>query len=522
MDVCLRGMPPGYGVTLQEILWIHFPGAQFVENDDLSPEGDCFAATEIEKDTAEVRFREEAGGEGLPVITARFCHAGREGVGQATLSPNGEKESGDSDTVYDDNRREGENARRRAAKLALLRALEDYCGAPPNTWGILTGVRPAKIVHRRLDQGKDRESIRAELLRDYALQPEKADLLLEIALRQRPFFYAGPDDRHKAGVYIGIPFCPTRCLYCSFPGYDVKKFKGWLEPFLHSLRREIEAVGSALRQAGRQVQHIYIGGGTPTALTADQLEELLRWVNQHLRGPETVEFTLEGGRPDTLDRDKLERAFAGGVNRLSINPQSMNADTLERIGRCHRPGEVVEAVELARAIGFPVINMDMIIGLPGEDANAVRNTLDQIAPLRPENLTVHTMAIKRASRLTAEREQWILPTADEVEAMLAVTREGARDLGLVPYYLYRQKRILANQENVGYTLPGQECIYNIHVMEERQTIWGLGAGAATKIVRAEDGEILDSWHNPKDPMNYVERLDGIIGRKLKKLEGTLC
>ncbi|ABZ84404.1 coproporphyrinogen iii oxidase [Heliomicrobium modesticaldum Ice1] len=517
MDVCLRGMPPGYGVTLQEILWIYFPDAQFVEDDDFSTEGGCVAAA---AGTAEVCFCEKAKDEGLPMLAARFCHAGRVGLGQALLSPDGEKEGGDSDTAYDDHRRERENARRRAAKLALLRALEDYSGARPNTWGILTGVRPAKIVHRRLDQGKDLRSIRAELLRDYALLPEKADLLLEIALRQRPFFYSSPDARRKVGVYIGIPFCPTRCLYCSFPGYDVKKFKGWLEPFLDSLRKEIEAVGSALCQAGQQVQHIYIGGGTPTALSSEQLERLFCWVNRHLRGPETVEFTLEGGRPDTLDRDKLQRAFVGGVNRLSINPQSMNAATLKRIGRCHRPDDVVEAVELARAIGFPIINMDMIIGLPGENADSVRATLDRIAPLCPENLTVHTMAIKRASRLMAEREQWSLPAADEVEAMLAVTRSGARDLGLVPYYLYRQKRILANQENVGYTVPGRECIYNIHVMEERQTIWGIGAGAATKIVCAEDGEILDTWHNPKDPMNYVERLDGIIGRKLKKLEGT--
>ncbi|MBM7868077.1 coproporphyrinogen dehydrogenase HemZ [Heliobacterium gestii] len=503
MDVCLRGLPPGYGVTLQEVLWIYFPDAQFVEEAGPLPEGDGAAAERTVDQSAEVGFREERP-DGQRRIVARFRHAGREGVGQAPLLP------------------QGENDRRRAAKLALLRALEDYCDAPPNTWGILTGVRPAKIVHRRLDQGKLGEDIRAELLHDYALQPEKADLLMEIALRQRPFLYTGPEDRRKSGVYIGIPFCPTRCLYCSFPGYDVKKFKRWLTPFLDALAGEIETVGRALRQAGQQVQHIYIGGGTPTVLTAEQLGDLLGWINRHLRGPETVEFTLEAGRPDTLDRRKLEQAYAGGVNRLSINPQSMNADTLDRIGRCHRPGQVVEAVELARTIGFPIINMDLIVGLPGETAQSVRSTLDQLAKLRPENLTVHTMAIKRASRLTAERERWTLPPEDEVEAMLAVTRAGARTLGLVPYYLYRQKRILANQENVGYTLPGRECIYNIHVMEERQTIWGLGAGAATKIVRPEDGEILDSWHNPKDPMNYVERLETIIGRKLKKLEGIPC
>lgn len=495
MEVCLRGVPPGYGVTLQEILWLFFPDVQICETSCSSP-----AAT--------LHFTYDKHPGGTMVVTAFFSRGEKEGRGEAWLSQ----------FCHD----EEENVRRRLTKLALLRALEDFTGKSAGSWGILTGVRPTKIVHRQMDKGVPEQVIYDELVQRYAVRPEKADLLIDVAARQRPFFLSFDQDGDKVGVYIGIPFCPTRCLYCSFPGYELKRYGAWMPPFLSALRQEIEVVGAAIRNAGQKVQNIYIGGGTPTALSAAQLANLLSSVEKNLCCSSTIEFTVEGGRPDTLDRRKMEIMLHHGVNRLSVNPQSMNDETLECIGRCHRAADVISSVELARDLGFPVINMDLIVGLPGESAYSVERTLNRIAWLKPENLTVHTMAIKRASRLTAEKEQWVLPTEDEVADMLEITQEGARHFGMVPYYLYRQKRILANLENVGYSIPGHECIYNIQVMEERQTIWGLGAGAATKVVDLRDGSLLDTWHNSKDPKNYVERLEEIVRRKLNKLEGITC
>ncbi|MTV49720.1 coproporphyrinogen dehydrogenase HemZ [Heliobacillus mobilis] len=526
MDVYLRGRAPGFGVTLQEVLWLFFPEAKVCEhelepneprlnsffenqsNDEPSTDGSfVMNKPETGEATAWLIFEERCEPSGV-VIKASFHLDGKVGQGKANLHL----------TVPE----EEENDRRRVSKLALLRALEDYTGKLTNQWGILTGVRPTKIVHRRLDKDAPLDTIAHELTRDYAVHPDKTSLLIDIAQRQRPFFYQGPEDRNRVGVYIGIPFCPTRCLYCSFPGYELKKYKKWVEPFWSSLLLEVEQVGKALTQAGQQVEHIYVGGGTPTSLNPEMLEGLLQHVQEHICSRETIEFTVEAGRPDTLDQTKLEVMLARGVNRLSINPQSMNASTLERIGRCHRPEEVEKTVALAKKMGFPIINMDVIIGLPGETAATVTETMERIAALQPENVTVHTMAFKRASRLTAEKGQWVLPPEEEVAAMLEVTKEAARKLEMVPYYMYRQKRILANMENVGYALPGTECIYNIQVMEERQTIWGIGAGAATKIIRPEDAVMLDSWHNPKDPMNYVERIQEIIRRKTEQLEGKTC
>ncbi|MDD2421739.1 MAG: coproporphyrinogen dehydrogenase HemZ [Heliobacteriaceae bacterium] len=494
MQIALRGVPPEYGVTLQEVLWLFFPTAQVggTGGEPAAVLNFCF---------------HQRPGEPL-TVTASFIRGDREGWGEAAA-----REFTGNDP---------ENLRRRLCKLALLRALEDFSGRPVDSWGILTGVRPTKIAHRLLDQGVPLAAVYQYLLADYAVHPAKAGLLLAVAQSQRSFFLSKEQVRTLVGVYIGIPFCPTRCLYCSFPSYELARYKGWVVPFLGALHREIAAVGTAIRQAGQQVQNIYIGGGTPTVLSLSQLAALLEWVHAHLGSAATVEYTVEGGRPDTLNREKMALLRRYGVNRLSINPQSMNDATLARIGRGHRMADVVNGVGLAREAGFPVINMDVILGLPGETAEMVGETLDRLAELRPENLTSHTMAIKRASRLTAEREQWVLPAAPEVAAMVGAVQERTRRWGMVPYYLYRQKRILANLENVGYALPGRECIYNIQMMEERQTIWGLGAGAATKIFGVTQGCLTETWHNPKEPKNYVDRIEEIIRRKLEKLGDREC
>ncbi|GAW92694.1 coproporphyrinogen dehydrogenase HemZ [Calderihabitans maritimus] len=409
-----------------------------------------------------------------------------------------------------------ENELRRLLRLVVRKLLEKVTGKYPGPWGILTGTRPVKIVNRLLDQGLSGKKVVDRLTNQYAVRRDKAELLLEVARRQRLFFLPGREAARTVSVYIGIPFCPTRCLYCSFPAYSLERHKSVVDVYLNALAEEIKAVGRAVKEQGMRVQSIYVGGGTPTSLTESQLERVLLLVEQNFVSGQTLEFTVEGGRPDTLSRKKLELCKRYGVNRISVNPQSMNDKTLEVIGRAHSAEEVKEAVYLVRELDFPVLNMDIIIGLPGETAEDVARTLENISGMKPENLTVHTMAVKRASYLNRQREFYELPDEKEVTKMLAFTKHYAREMGMHPYYLYRQKRILANLENVGYSLPGKESIYNIQMMEERQVILGLGAGAASKYVDWRDYSLVPGY-NPKDPVVYASRINELIQQKIDKI-----
>ena len=407
---------------------------------------------------------------------------------------------------------ERENEKKRAVKLCVYRLLCCLRGGVPSPWGILTGVRPVKIVHRLIEKGYGREKVLEVLQKDYAVAPEKAALLWEVADCQRPFLLPMSALKRVASVYVGIPFCPTRCLYCSFPGYPLARWEKWTEPFLSALLREIEEVGREMRSLEWKVQSIYIGGGTPTCLGERETAAFLAAVREWFWDSETAEFTVEGGRPETLTAEKLALLKEYGVSRLSINPQSMQDKTLRLIGRSHSARDIMEAVERARRFGFATLNMDVIVGLPGETAAEVFSTMEEIKKLRPENLTVHTMAVKRASQLKEEYSRWELPAAEEVNAMLEITRAAAREMGMRPYYLYRLKRILGNLENVGYSLPGHESCYNIQMIEERQTVVGLGGGAGSKWFAPETGALAGSY-NPKDPINYVERVEELIERK---------
>lgn len=403
------------------------------------------------------------------------------------------------------------NEARRLARLAVYRVLERFTGGRPSPWGIMTGIRPTKVVHRLFDDGFSADEVRAKLLDEFAVTPDKAELVTSIALFQRNYLADEPGCSHRTGVYIGIPFCPSRCLYCSFPAYPRDKHRKWLAPFVNALLREIEAVGRALQDKPYSVSCIYIGGGTPTCLEPAQLDAVLESANRHLRTTATIEFTVEGGRPETLTEEIIGICRAAGVDRLSINPQTMQDRTLRAIGRHHKVADVIAALERARAAGFATVNMDVIVGLPGETVKDMHDTMEQIAGLRPENLSVHTLAVKKASRLRWEVSKQPMPTATETAAMMQEARHRAQMQGMLPYYMYRQKNTLGHQENIGYTLPGHECLYNIMIMEERHTVIGLGAGAGSKYLRP-DG-VLISQYNPKEPWLYIERLDEVIKKK---------
>jgi len=379
-------------------------------------------------------------------------------------------------------------------------------------WGIVTGVRPVKLVHQRLWENPDMAAIPAYLQDEYRMSPEKARLIADIAAVQRPFLAEGGGG--TASLYVHIPFCPTKCLYCSFPSDTVAGSRKLLPAYMDCLFRELTTVEAHLHRTGAKVQTIYVGGGTPTALPLPLLRRLMERLHSIQKAHETGEFTVEAGRPDSIDRQILSCLRDNGVNRISINPQSMNAETLARIGRSHTPEDVAEAYRLAREMGFSWINMDLIVGLPGEGIREMARTLQAVREMAPDNLTIHTLAIKRSSLLKDTLDEHPLPNADTAIEMMDLCREAAGDLGMRGYYLYRQKYMLGNLENVGYARPGTECAYNIQMMEEKQDTWGVGAGAITKLYMA-DRDLVVRVPNVKNLRYYIPKIDEMIGRKRK-------
>ncbi|MCX7710438.1 MAG: coproporphyrinogen dehydrogenase HemZ [Clostridia bacterium] len=377
-------------------------------------------------------------------------------------------------------------------------------------WGMLTGIRPAKIVHEMMEKGLAQEEIFLNLKEYYMLSEEKASLAYEVASVEKGFL--DRTSQEQIGIYIGIPFCPTRCLYCSFTSNPIKKYERHVENYISTLCREIKAVAEITKQKNLKIQSIYIGGGTPTSLNAEKLCSLLNSIEAGFDLSAMEEYTLEAGRPDSISKDKLIAIRNSRVDRISINPQSMNEETLKVIGRNHSPEDIVRSFELARECGIGNINMDVIAGLPGENLNMFVNTMKEIEQLKPDSLTVHTMSIKRASRLNEEREKYSLEGEKEVADMISLAQEAAVRMGMHPYYLYRQKNILGNMENVGYSKPGKESIYNIQIMEEKQTIVALGAGAITKVVYPEENRIERAF-NVKSVEEYIARIDEMIERK---------
>ncbi|SCI03990.1 Oxygen-independent coproporphyrinogen-III oxidase 2 [uncultured Clostridium sp.] len=381
-------------------------------------------------------------------------------------------------------------------------------------WGILTGIRPVKIVHTLLDKNLSDEEIRENLKTNYLISDEKIDLALSIAKRERKFIY--PIDKNKISLYVSIPFCPTRCYYCSFPANPLKQFGHLKKNYLEKLIIEIKGLTKLLEETNKEIETLYIGGGTPTTLDAEEMDILIKALYKELDLSKIKEFTVEAGRPDTINREILECLKKNNVTRISINPQTMNQETLDKIGRGHSVEEIKEAFNLARKIGFDNINMDLILGLEGENVEMVRNTLEEIKKLSPESLTVHTLAIKRASKLKEKMDEYVLTQYEEMVKMIDLSMEYAKEMNLNPYYMYRQKQMLGNLENIGYAKEGYECIYNMQIMEEKQSNYALGAGSISKFVYVDEDRI-ERVENVKNVEQYIDRVEEMIHRKKEEV-----
>ena len=381
---------------------------------------------------------------------------------------------------------------------------------PMSKWGILVGIRPVKIVHEMMDEGLELLEIKRRLAEDYLIKPEKIQLMTEVALSERPFLY--PNDTDAISLYICIPFCPTRCLYCSFPSNDLKQ-KGKLLPlYLEKLAMEIEVAIDHIKHLGKRVDCIYIGGGTPTSIDEAQLEALLSVIAQHVSSFELKEFTVEAGRPDTITRQKLEIMQKYGVDRICINPQTMNDQTLITIGRNHHPSDISDVMRMARSVGFKSINMDIIIGLPGEQKEQVDFTVHELLKFNPENITIHTLAVKRASKLNEDLAKYELIHDSAVEDMMHHADVALRDAEYAPYYMYRQKKMVGHLENVGYAKRGFESLYNMRIMEEKHSIVACGAGAVSKICEPSENRF-ERVANFKGLEDYLNRFDEILEKK---------
>ena len=397
-------------------------------------------------------------------------------------------------------------------KHLLYSVLSRYTGKVL-PWGNLTGIRPTKIAYGLLEEGKTEEEVISYLETVYDCSKEKAELSIDIANRERKLL-STLHYENGYSLYLGIPFCPTTCLYCSFTSYPIGLWKKRVDEYLTAMEKEIDYISEVYKE--KILDTVYIGGGTPTTLEPEELTRLLSYLKKKFDFSTVQEFTVEAGRADSITREKLEVLKEFGVTRISVNPQTMKEETLKIIGRRHTVEQVKEAFKLAKEVGFPNINMDLILGLPGETKEDVAHTMEEVKKLVPDSLTVHSLAIKRASKLNQWIEEHGIETLKNTEEIMESAALGAKEMGMKPYYLYRQKNMSGNLENVGYATEGNFGIYNILIMEEKQTIVAIGAGTITKRVFA-DGRI-ERCDSVKDVGLYIEKIEEMIERKKALLE----
>ena len=482
MKLYLKGHD--YKYATEQMLLMLFPG-QRPEYPDTLPEAG-------EDSLALTLSRTEGRATGHAVLT----WAGRRYSRFAWAADPGEKDRLERDRVL-----------QRVLKNAFYRAGTEALGREP-PWGALTGVRPVKIPTKALTRGLTLRQADAQLRDLYRVSPDRRRLALDCA--QAAIAVRESLKPEELSLYVGVPFCPTRCAYCSFVSADVGKTLNLLEPYAQALCREIAAAGAMLARAGRKVRSVYFGGGTPTTLSAGQLHQVMTDLEDHVDLSACTEYTVEAGRPDTITAEKLSVLRSHGCDRVSVNPQSMSEAVLRAIGRAHTPEDILQAWALVAEAGFPVRNMDLIAGLPADSEEGFRASLDEVIALGPENITVHTLALKKGSRLMLEGQG--LPGPAAVAAMLDYAWSALRTAGYVPYYLYRQKYMSGGFENVGWCRRGTESLYNICMMEELHSILSLGSGGVTKLIDTGAGS-LKRLFNPKFPKEYIQHIEEIITQK---------
>jgi len=401
--------------------------------------------------------------------------------------------------------------RRRALQQSYYLAAVQLLETEP-AWGALAGVRPTKISTKHLLEGGTPESADRQLRDIYYVTPQRRKLAVDCSVST--VNAASLLDKNDISLYVGIPFCPTRCAYCSFVSRTVGKKTELLDPYMAALLKEIAVAGKLLANSGKSLRTVYIGGGTPTTLSTAQMKTLMTAIRDSFDLTRCIEFTVEGGRPDTLSEEKLRVIRENGADRMSINPQTMVDSVLKACGRPHTARDVLGAYTWAENAGFDDINMDLIAGLPTDSFDGFRHSLDSVAALNPANITVHTLALKKGADLFEKRQQ--LSSAEEVTRMVDYATETLRNLGYKPYYLYRQKYMSGSFENVGWSRDQKDCLYNIYMMEELHTILSLGGGGMNK-VNLPDGR-LERFHNPKFPEQYIEMIDSVLDDKKKLFE----
>lgn len=385
-------------------------------------------------------------------------------------------------------------------------------------WGILIGIRPSKIALKLIKEGNTEEEVIEIFKEKYLAHEDKARLCIDVAKAEERIVNK---DKNNIAIYIGMAFCPTKCLYCSFTSNPIGVHKKMVMPYLEALIKEIRGISQYVKEKKLNIESVYFGGGTPTAVGDKEFSIVMKEIyDNFINNSKVKEFTVECGRPDTLTKDKLETMKVYNVNRISINPQTMNDKTLKLIGRTHSSEDIKEKFKMARELGFNDINMDIIIGLPGENHNDMINTKNELLKLKPDSITVHGLALKRGSRMYEEfilKKGIEMTPQEEIIKMYEESRNLAENLGIWPYYMYRQKNMVGNMENLGYAKEGKECIYNIQMIEERQTTIALGAAAVSKVIFLEEDR-LERFPNLKDLHEYISRIDEMIERKINLLD----
>lgn len=475
MKVIIDGAINVYYV--QTLCMIYFPGTKFSEDEVITPETPILRLTLREDETQ---------------ITA-----------EATLTI-GEREVSATHTTPRVSGRTTERTRKLAVGAAVTQVCGDMLDYRPS-WGMLTGVRPSKVATQLLLSGVDRNEVERQLSAEYFVIPKKAALATEVACNEQKII--GSPDKKDCSVYIAIPFCPSRCAYCSFVSYTSKRLLSLIPEYLVKLAAEIHRMFETIKMLGLRVRTVYIGGGTPTILDADQLRFLLGQVASEIDVSTLLEYTLESGRPDTIDGEKLRVARELGVNRISVNPQSLCEDVLRGIGRSHTVDDFFRAYEVAVKSGIPIINTDLIVGLPGDTFPTFSYTYDKILELAPANVTVHTFCVKKSAEILHTMENVYSIHGGDAGKCVDYSQIRAEQAGYLPYYMYRQKNTVGNFENVGFAKPGAEGLYNIYMMEEVHSIFAAGAGAVSKLVdyvpETQGKSTIKRLFNPKYPYEYL-------------------